>query len=116
MSAASSVVLPDTRTNTCNTVCMLSFHVWPHCPEQSEPSLGDNEDPRVQQVFDSLEAFSVAVFTLDFGARLFTAPVNGTYASAFKYLTSFFGVVDVVSVLPWYLEVLETIIYVHFRV
>lgn len=59
----------------------------------------------VQPIFDGVEAFSVALFTFDFVARLCTATVNASYGTPWNYLTSFFGIVDVASILPWYLEV-----------
>eukprot|EP00611_Tribonema_gayanum_P021590 TRINITY_DN4183_c0_g3_i1.p2 TRINITY_DN4183_c0_g3~~TRINITY_DN4183_c0_g3_i1.p2 ORF type:complete len:393 (-),score=112.45 TRINITY_DN4183_c0_g3_i1:550-1728(-) len=71
---------------------------------ESEPSIGDSSNPVVQPLFDSIEDVSVAVFTLDFVARVWTAPINGYYKSVPAYLTSFFGIVDVASILPWYLE------------
>jgi hypothetical protein len=82
--------------------------------QQSEPTLGndyndgtdvDTEHTVLQAVFDSIEAVSVLVFTLDFTARLITASKQKAYRSAYAYMTSFFGIVDFVSIAPWYIQV-----------
>ncbi|CAM9338942.1 unnamed protein product [Ectocarpus sp. 6 AP-2014] len=75
---------------------------------ESEPSLGGTGGPsegRFQTFFDGFEAFSVLVFTAEISMRLFIAPISSKYAfSRWKYLSSFFGVVDVASIAPWYIE------------
>ncbi|KAG5180071.1 hypothetical protein JKP88DRAFT_324581 [Tribonema minus] len=71
---------------------------------ESEPSIGESDNPIVQPLFDAVEAFSVAIFTFDFVARLCTAPVNASYGTPLNYLTSFFGIVDMASILPWYIQ------------
>jgi hypothetical protein len=63
-----------------------------------------------QAVFDTVEAVSVLLFTLDFTARLITASKQKAYRSAYAYMTSFFGVVDFVSIAPWYIQVSDTIL------
>ena len=54
------------------------------------------------QVF---EAVSVLVFTVEFGLRLFSISKDREhlYSQTF-YLTTFFGVVDTLSFLPWYVQ------------
>jgi hypothetical protein len=82
--------------------------------QQSEPTLGNDyndgtnytEHTVSQAVFDTIEAVSVLVFTLDFTARLITASKQKAYRSAYAYMTSFFGIVDFVSIAPWYIQVL----------
>ena len=55
--------------------------------------------------FDTFEAFSIAVFTLEYISRLFCAPKNheALYSSR-VYAQTFFGIVDLLSTLPWYVE------------
>jgi len=53
--------------------------------------------------FDVFEAFSVACFTVDFLARLFSAKFNPAVGhSVLGYLFSFYGAVDLLSIAPFY--------------
>jgi voltage-gated potassium channel len=52
--------------------------------------------------FDGFELFFTAIFTIEFILRLWTA------RKATGYLTSFYGIVDLLSVLPTYLELVIT--------
>lgn len=50
------------------------------------------------------------IFTADFIARLYTAPLSSAFCnSRVYYLTSFFGIVDVLSIAPYYIEQLLAI-------
>ncbi|CAM9449358.1 unnamed protein product, partial [Hapterophycus canaliculatus] len=52
------------------------------------------------------QAFSVVVFTAEILMRLFIAPISSKYSfSRWTYLSSFFGIVDIASIAPWYIEV-----------
>jgi len=55
--------------------------------------------------FDVFEAVSVLVFTVEFGLRLFSVSKDREhlYSQTF-YLTTFFGVVDTLSFIPWYVQ------------
>eukprot|EP00899_Mesostigma_viride_P007563 jgi/Mesvir1/16808/Mv15172-RA.1 len=56
-------------------------------------------------VYNVLEAASVAVFTLDYACRLLAASCNRVYRySPWRYATSFYGLVDLLSIVPWYVE------------
>jgi len=55
--------------------------------------------------FDSFEFFSIAVFTLEYASRLFCAPKNReSLYSSWVYAQTFFGIVDLLSTAPWYIE------------
>ena len=62
--------------------------------------------------FANLEMFSVAVFTLEYLARLWTAPAKEHANMGFvlsckcrsKYIFSFGGIIDLLSILPFYLR------------
>lgn len=58
--------------------------------------------------FSHFETFSVAVFTLEFLGRLWCAPLctedRQGYTSRLGYLTSFYGVVDLITILPFYAD------------
>ncbi|CAM9528674.1 unnamed protein product, partial [Phaeothamnion confervicola] len=72
---------------------------------ESEP--GNDDDENLQAIFDGFEAFSVVIFTGDLLARLFSAPLSPKYDfSRIGYLTSFFGIVDLGTVVPWYVQAL----------
>lgn len=62
--------------------------------------------------FTNLEIFSVAVFTLEYFARLWTAPAKEHSKIDFilsckcrlKYIFSFSGIIDLLSIMPFYLR------------
>lgn len=55
--------------------------------------------------FDVFEAFSVFFFALEYGLRLFCAPKNReALYSSFIYATTFFGIVDLLSTAPWFVQ------------
>ena len=60
--------------------------------------------------FDYFEIFSVVVFSADFLARLWTAPLENTkkqkssFNARLKYIFSFGGIIDSLSILPFYLQ------------
>jgi len=60
--------------------------------------------------FEYFEAVSVAVFTFEFVGRLICAPLcckeHEGYSSRLGYLASFYGLIDVVAIAPWYIEVI----------
>lgn len=57
--------------------------------------------------FDLFETFSVGVFTLEYLLRLLTADLkyknNNYVVAAFKFMFSFFGLIDFLAILPFYL-------------
>lgn len=59
-------------------------------------------------VFEALEIVVVSVFTIEYAARLWSCVENPAHAGIsrglvrFRYATSFYGIVDLVSVLPFY--------------
>lgn len=56
--------------------------------------------------FDRFELVSVLIFTLEYVARIWTANLNSHYwYSRSKYILSFYGMADVIAILPFYLEV-----------
>lgn len=50
------------------------------------------------QIFKTIEYFSVAIFTLEYIGRVHAAP------DKLKYVFSFFGLVDLISILPTYFQ------------
>jgi len=57
--------------------------------------------------FDVFEIVSVCIFTLEYALRLFSAPKNrDALYSPWVYATTFFGIVDFLSIAPWYIETL----------
>eukprot|EP00927_Polykrikos_kofoidii_P086361 TRINITY_DN964_c0_g4_i1.p1 TRINITY_DN964_c0_g4~~TRINITY_DN964_c0_g4_i1.p1 ORF type:complete len:1265 (+),score=230.66 TRINITY_DN964_c0_g4_i1:161-3955(+) len=57
-------------------------------------------------IFDVFETVSVAVFTVEYLMRLFSVPKDIVHLySRWLYVTTFFGIVDLVTVVPWYLEI-----------
>lgn len=68
-------------------------------------------EPRIyvgnEEFFEKLEFFSVIVFSLDYATRLWTCTVHPKFADPFwgriRYIFSFMGLVDLLSILPFYL-------------
>lgn len=55
--------------------------------------------------FDAFEAWSVFFFSLDYALRLFSAQKSrDALYSPWVYSQTFFGIVDLLSILPWYIE------------
>lgn len=55
--------------------------------------------------FDVFEMFSVMVFACEYILRLFCAPKNReALYSSWVYATTFFGIVDLLSTAPWFVE------------
>lgn len=61
--------------------------------------------PLPRSVFEIFEGISVAVFTTDFLLRLWSSGVNKDLGcSRMRYITSFMGFIDMITVLPWWIE------------
>jgi len=68
--------------------------------------------PMREETFDLLETFSVLLFTIDYIIRLYTAKVNKFYGcSRAQYGYSFFGIIDLVTILPWWIEISVWILF-----
>lgn len=57
--------------------------------------------------FRVFELFSIAIFTVEYILRIYisdlTHPSNNKLSSAFKFIFSFFGLIDLFAILPFYL-------------
>ena len=72
---------------------------------ESVPSIDKAVGNDPGNFFDQFEAFSIAVFTLEYASRLFCAPKNReALYSSWVYAQTFFGIVDFLSTAPWYIE------------
>lgn len=66
---------------------------------------------RYRNAFDAFEAFSVAVFTIEYLLRVWVAPEHGRYrdlpawSARLRYLVSPFALIDLIAILPAYLGV-----------
>ncbi|CAM9142714.1 unnamed protein product [Ascophyllum nodosum] len=69
----------------------------------------------IQAFFDGFEAFSVLVFTAEIAMRFFIAPISSEYnRSRWNYMTSFFGIIDLASIVPWYVQMILSLSGVYF--
>lgn len=72
---------------------------------ESMPSIDKAVGNNPGNFFDQFEAFSVMVFAVEYILRLFCAPKNKeSLYSSFIYATTFFGIVDLLSTAPWFIE------------
>ena len=57
--------------------------------------------------FNIFEAFSVIVFTIEYLLRVFSVVKDREhFYSRYFYCTTFFGIVDLLAILPWYIQVI----------
>mmetsp|Transcript_6366 Transcript_6366/g.13166 ORF Transcript_6366/g.13166 Transcript_6366/m.13166 type:complete len:767 (-) Transcript_6366:464-2764(-) len=72
---------------------------------ESVPSIDKAIGNESGNFFDTFEAISIAVFSLEYVSRLFCAPKNReSLYSSWIYAQTFFGIVDLFSTAPWYIE------------
>ena len=68
-----------------------------------------NSSGNVSNFFHIFEIFSVAIFTVEFILRIWTAdllyPKLGKVKARFKYLFSFYALIDLLAILPFYIGV-----------
>ena len=58
-----------------------------------------------EHAFNTFEAFSVIVFTIEYLGRVFSVVKDPEhFYSRYFYCTTFFGVVDFIAVAPWYVQ------------
>jgi voltage-gated potassium channel len=69
-------------------------------------------------VFHEIEYFSVVIFTIEYFLRLWTAPENPKFQSKFgrlRYGTSSMAIIDLLSILPYYLALLLNFLPIDLR-
>mmetsp|Transcript_48569 Transcript_48569/g.89474 ORF Transcript_48569/g.89474 Transcript_48569/m.89474 type:complete len:1219 (+) Transcript_48569:69-3725(+) len=73
---------------------------------ESVPSVGRSAGTTAYNFFAVFEAATVLIFTLDFVLRLFSVIKDKEHLySRYCYLTTFFGLVDMLTIFPWYVQV-----------
>mmetsp|Transcript_3570 Transcript_3570/g.8948 ORF Transcript_3570/g.8948 Transcript_3570/m.8948 type:complete len:1217 (+) Transcript_3570:60-3710(+) len=73
---------------------------------ESIPSLDRLAANATYNCFDVFEAVTVLIFTLDFVLRIFSVIKDKEHLySRYCYLTTFFGLVDMLTIFPWYVQV-----------
>lgn len=62
-----------------------------------------------EQLFRNLEVFFVSIFSIEYALRIWSSPAyikNGKLRSGrLKYVFSFYGLIDILSILPFYLQI-----------
>lgn len=58
--------------------------------------------PRFEQVIDGIEAFVIGFFTVEYVLRIYAAPKR------LRYIFSFYGMVDLLSIVPFYAGIFQT--------
>ena len=67
---------------------------------------------RFSQYFDLIELISVLIFTIEYFLRIWSAPIQAenkntlgdSLRQRWKYITSFTGIIDLVSIVPFYVQ------------
>jgi len=79
---------------------------------ETVPSVKHSVNPAY---FDNFELVSVIIFTLEYLARAYSAPYTAKFVyNRWNFLTSFYGIVDLLSIAPWYLMMLLKADDIHF--
>lgn len=72
---------------------------------ESIPSVDKAVGNEAGNLFDRFELFSVLVFATEYALRLFSAPKSReALYSSMVYATTFFGIVDLLSTAPWFIQ------------
>ena len=72
---------------------------------ESVPTIDRTVGNDTGNFFDTFETLSIIVFSLEYASRLFCAPKNRqSLYSSWVYANTFFGIVDLLSTAPWYIE------------
>ena len=66
--------------------------------------------------FSKFELFSIVIFSFEYIYRIFTYYREAGWRGAFSYVFSFFGLIDLISILPFYLKQFITIDGRFFRI
>lgn len=66
--------------------------------------------------FSKFELFSIVIFSFEYIYRIFTYYREEGWRGAFNYVFSFFGLIDLISILPFYLKQFITIDGRFFRI
>lgn len=78
--------------------------------DSAEPYMG---------ILGTIELFTVIAFTIEYGLRIWTAeylyPENSKGQAVIKYITSFSGIIDMLSFLPYFLPIFFPMGIVAFR-
>ena len=69
----------------------------------------DRLDNQYGAIFDVFEAFMVIIFSLEYLARIWTAPLLYPYAKhpRLKYIFSIMALIDLLAILPFYLPIID---------
>jgi voltage-gated potassium channel len=61
--------------------------------------------PLAHEYFENLEWISVVIFTIEYIARFYSSPELPAFNSRTQYLTSFFSIVDLLAIVPFYVDI-----------
>jgi len=74
---------------------------------------------RYARLFIAFDIFTVAVFTIEYVVRIWACTVDPRYEEPFRgrlrYVTSFYGVIDALAVLPFYVTLLLPVALLDLR-
>lgn len=99
-----ALILTNVFSFVLSTVCVIRTAKW-HDAECTESTASGWPG----HVFDAIEVVSVAVFTIEYVLRLLVIGHNDDYEGPLgllKYLLSPFALVDLASILPYYLDLI----------
>ena len=88
---------------------------------ETVPAIDHSVGNQAGNFFDTFEAISVWIFTAEYLMRLFSVVKDKEHLySPWFYATTFFGIVDLIAILPWYIEQIveprDTTVAAVFRV
>ncbi|KAA8491871.1 Potassium voltage-gated channel subfamily KQT member 4 [Porphyridium purpureum] len=102
----------------CGTIVVGGFSPDGEPPLSAEAAF--TLDEKYDTFFEAFELFSVCVFTIEYVLRLWSCTADPKYGSKgpfrgrFAYMTSFFCIVDLLAIAPYWLNVLGVVGEVDF--
>ena len=101
-----AVIFVNVFSFVLSTVCVIHTAKW---HEDAEECTDDTASGWPGHIFDAVEVVSVVLFTIEYFTRLLAIGVNDEYdgpLGLLKYILSPFALVDLASILPFYLDLL----------
>jgi voltage-gated potassium channel len=71
---------------------------------------------RFENYFETFELISIIIFSLEYFYRIYVCYIERKWKGVYGYIFSFFGVIDLISILPFYLNRFITIDGRFFRI
>jgi hypothetical protein len=96
--------------SACLNKCSLMFILLSVAAvlAESMPAIDKAVGNEKGNYFDQFEVLSVGFFTMEYGLRMFSVTKDKLHLySRWCYATTFFGIVDLLTIAPWYIQIVS---------